>query len=55
LAQSKRADELEMTEREQIVRRFLAVELNDLQAEVFCDIGHFAGRAVNENTDGCYR
>ena len=32
-----------MTEREEVFRRFLAVQLDDLQPELLRDIGHFRG------------
>ena len=41
-AQPKCSDDLKLTECEQVFRRFLAVQLNDLQTELFRDIGHFA-------------
>ena len=38
-----------MTEREQVFRRFLAVQLDDRQTELVRDIGHFAGRTIDED------
>ena len=51
-SQSKRPDDLEMAEREQVFRRFVAVQLNDLETKVFREIGHFAGGPVDEDSHG---
>ena len=48
--QPKCADDLEVTESEQVFRRFLSVQLNDRQTELFRDIGHFAGRTIDEDS-----
>ena len=43
-------DDLKVTEREEVFRRLVSVQLNDCQTELVREIGHFAGRTINEDS-----